>query len=430
MKTINFCFRVNQRINLKRYRFFEIGTDHYYYDDFANETSVRNMSDACYLEANRMFLDMINSSNGRFKVTFYITGLALEQFEQYAPEVLESFQALAKTGCVEFLAMPYAHSLASLYNKEEFALQVKLQAQKIYEFFGKKPTTFANSALIYSDEIGEMISDLGYKTIIVEGAKHMMGWKSPHYVYNHISDSKVRLLVRDWKLSDDICYRFSQWNWSEYPLTADKFIDWIVKSPEEDQVYNISMGYEALGVLNKKQSGIFEFFKALPFYAMERGVSFSTPSEIVKNFKSVGGLTALYPMSWTGEEKDISYWNGNELQSEAITKLYSLAERIHLCSDRLLKMDWLRLQDSANFFYMATKRYSSLQSIFYESSYEAFMNYMNVLSDFMERVNSQYPSSIENEELNALLKTIYNQEKEIICLQDKLKATKKAKAMK
>lgn len=429
MKTINFCFRIHQRFDLKRYRFFEIGNDHYYYDDYSNENALRNAADNCYLEANRVLLDMIRSSNGKFKVSFSISGLALEQFEQYAPEVIESFQELAKTGSVEFLATPYGHSLAAMYNEDEFKLQVKMQANKIKDLFGKKPTVFANSALLYSDEIGDLVGQMGYKNIIVEGAKHILGWKSPNYLYSHSYNSKIKLLVRNNKLSDDLNYRFSNWSWDQYPLTAEKFIGWIKDAPESEDLFTIFMGYEALGVLNHKNSGIFEFFKALPFHAIEQGVKFALPSELCEKNKTVDTLAVQYPMSWTDEEKDVSAWCGNELQNEALNKLYNLAERVHLCSDPLIKIDWQRLQDTSHFYFMTTKHYSNgmiyAQKIPYESPYEAFMNYMNVLSDFIERVKLQYPTTIENEELNALLKTIHNQEEMIEELENKLKSQKK-----
>lgn len=429
MKTINFCFRVHQRFDLKRYRFFEIGNDHYYYDDYANENATTYAATNGYLKANQTLLDMIKSSNGAFKVSFAITGLAIEQFEHYAPEVIESFQALAATGCVEFMATPYGHSLAAIYNDEEFVNQVKMQADKIYRLFGKKPVTFANSALLYDDEIGLKVAKMGYKTILAEGAKHVLGWKSPHYLYAHAQNDKIKLLIRDNKLSDDINFRFSQWNWNEYPLTAEKFIGWIEQAPKEEEVFNVFMGYEALGILNNEGSGIFNFFKALPYFAMERGIGFATPSEMVQKYQPVDKFSALYPVSWTDEEKDLSAWCGNELQNEALNKLYSVAERVNLCSNRLIKSDWQRLQDTAHFFFMTTKHYSNglifAQQIPYDSPFEAFMNYMNVLSDFIERVEAQYPTSIDNEELNALLKTINNQENEIETLEKKIETLNK-----
>jgi len=443
MKTINLIFRVHQRFDLKRYFFFDIDNDHYYYDDYANESAMAFACENCYLEANRTLLEMIKNSNGRFKVSFSITGLVLEFFEQFAPEVIESFQELAKTGKVEFLATPYAHSLAALYNEDEFERQVKAQAEKIKQLFGQKPTVFANSALIYSDEIGEKVAQMGYKTIMIENAKHVLGWKSPHFVYNHAYLNKVKLLVRSNKLSDDINYRFSQWNWNEYPLTAEKFIGWIKKSPEDEKIFNIFMGYEALGILNNKNSGIFEFFRALPYHSIENNVNFALPSEISEKVAAVDKLTALFPMSWTDEEKDTSAWCGNDLQKEALEKLYNLAERLYVVStasektkkefklDPFLQQDWNRLQDSAHFFFMNTKHYSDgmvyARPIPYESSYQAFMNYMNVLSDFISRVKAQFPSNIENEELNALLKTISNQEKVIAKLEKEVSKLKEKK---
>lgn len=428
MKTINFCFRIHQRYNLKRYRFFEIGNDHYYYDDYANETATRFNADKVYIEANKLLLDIINNSNKRFRVSFAISGLALEQFENYAPDVIESFQALAHTGCVEFLATPYAHSLASVYDPEEFKFQLKAHSDKIYELFGVRPTTLANTALIYNDDVAVLAREAGYKTIMCEGAKHIMGWKSPHYLYGSVVCKDLKLLIRDSKLSDDISYRFSQWNWSEYPLTAEKFISWICQTPPEEEVFNIFMGYEALGILNQKQSGIFDFFKALPFYAIEKGVNFSTPDNVVDKLKPVDSFSVVYPISWADEEKDLSAWCGNELQNEALNKLYGLAERVRLSSDVMIKLDWLKLQDAVNFFFMTTKHYSdgtkAEKNIQYDSPYEAFMNYMNVLSDFIERVNALFPSNVENEELNSLLKTISNQEKEIARLKVEIKNKK------
>jgi alpha-amylase len=408
--------------------FFDIGNDHYYYDDYVNETNLENNTVNCYLQANKTLLEMINNSNGRFKVSFVITGLAFEYFEQSAPEVIESFRELAKTGKTEFLATTYAHSLTSMYDIDEFERQVKMQVKKIKQLFDITPKVFANTSLIYSDEIGEKIAKMDYKTIIVEGAKHVLGWKSPNYAYNHTYLNKVKLLVRNSKLSDDINYRFSQWNWNEYPLTAEKYIKWIKDTPENENIFNIMMGYEALGILNHKNSGIFEFLKALPFYAIENGITFSTPMESTEQFKSEGALSALFPYSWTDEEKDTSAWCGNELQHEALEKLYEISERVNLCSDFLLKTDWYRLQDSSNFFYMNTKHYSDgviyAQKIPYESAYQAFMNYMNILSDFIGRVKLQYPSTIENEELNALLKTINNQEIKIEELRNQIKKLK------
>ena len=262
-----------------------------------------------------------------------------------------------------------------------------------------------------------VIYKIGYKAAVIEGARHVMGWKSSHYIYQSASQPKLKLVVRDSKLSDDIIYNFSQWGWVEYPLTAEKLTGWIAASPKEEEHVTLFMGYEAIGLLNRAESGIFDFFKALPYHVLEHGMRFGTLSEAVSKPATGGVLTVPYPISWTDEEKDVAAWCGNELQQEALNKLYELSQRVHLCTDKWLKSDWQRLQDTNHFYFMSTKHYSNgqiyAQPIPYESPYEAFMNYMNVLSDFIERVQAQYPSTIENEALNALLKTIHNQEEEI-----------------
>ncbi len=427
MKNICFYFQIHQPFRLKRYRFFDIGTDHYYYDDFNNEESIRHLVLTSYLPANQTILEMIKSSNGKFKCTFSISGPAIEQFEQYAPEVIDSFKELAATNSVEFLVEPYAHSLASIFDAAEFQRQVEKHTDKIKELFGKNPTAFRNSELIYSDEIGELVAKMGYKTMLIEGARHVLGWRSPNYVYTHSYMPKLKLLIRNYKLSDDIAFRFSDRSWTDFPLTAEKYIDWIANMPEEEQVVNIWMGYEAFGELQRKESGIFEFLKVLPYHAMERNLTFTTPSEVTEKNKPIDSVKVLFPIGWSGEEKDISVWTGNNLQNEALQKLYSVGERVRLCTDRTLLRDWLNLQTTDHFRYMSHK--DSWGSN-YENAYEAFMNYMNILADFMQRVDNQYPTTIENEELNELLKTIYNREQEIDTLKKeikKLKVVKKGK---
>ena len=283
MKNICFYFEIHQPLRLRRYRFFEIGQDHYYFDDFQTEDRIRGMVEQAYLPAIRTIAEMIRSSNGKFKCSFSISGVAMEQLEQYAPEVIDGFRDLAKTGSVEFLAEPYAHSLASVYNRSEFEQQVKLHSKKIEALFEKKPTVFRNSELIYSDEIGEIVSALGFKTMLIEEVKYVMGWKSPNFVYNHSYIPKLKLLVRNNKLSDDIAFRFSDHSWSDFPLSAEKFIRWISELPKSEPVVNLWMGFEAFGFYQRAESGIFEFLKALPYHAMEQGHSFALPSEITKN---------------------------------------------------------------------------------------------------------------------------------------------------
>ena len=418
MRNICFYFQIHQPLRLKRYRFFEIGQDHYYYDDFQTEDRIRTLVEQSYLTANRSISEMIRSSNGKFKCAFSISGVALEQLEQYAPEVIDSFKELANTGSVEFLGETYAHSLSSIYDTNEFESQIKAHADKIESLFGQRPTAFRNSELIYSDEIGEIISKAGFKVMLIDEAKHILGWKSPNFVYNHSYISKFKLLIRNQKLSDDIGFRFSHNNWHDYPLTAEKTIGWLAAMPENEKIVNLWMSYESFGLYQPAFTGIFDFLKALPYHAMEQKMSFVTPTEAAKKNESAGAITIPYPISWAGHEKDLSPWTGNDLQQEALNKLYAVGERVRLCQDKSLQHDWLMLQSTDHFRYMSHKDAVGTN---YDNAYEAFMNYMNVLADFLERVDYQYPTSIENEELNELLKTINNQDKEIEELQAEVK---------
>ncbi len=417
MKAICFYFQIHQPFRLKRYRFFDIGNDHYYYDDFANDDIITRIAHRSYIPAAEALLRMIENTGGKFRCALSITGTALEQCEQYVPEFIDLLKKLADTGNVEFLAETYAHSLSSLIDPEEFAAQVRAHDEKINELFGQKPKVFRNTELVYCDEMAPMIYDMGYKGCITEGAKHILGWKSPNYVYSAASCPKLKLLLKNDKLSDDITFRFSNPEWDAYPLTADKYMDWIASTPAEEQVINLFMNLETFGEMQPRESGIFQFLEALPRFAAERGIDFWTPSEVVSKFKAVDSLSVLHPISWADEARDTSAWLGNKLQNEAFNKLYSVAERVRLCSDRRLKQDWQYLQGSDHFFYMSTKHMNdgAVHAMFspYETPFQAFTNYMNVLADFIMRVEEQYPLSIENEELNSLLTTIRNQATEI-----------------
>lgn len=423
MKTICFYFQIHQPFRLKRYRFFNIGKDHYYYDDFANEDIMQQIASRSYLPANRMLLDLINQNRGKFKVAFSISGVALEQMEIYAPEVIEGFRELSKTGDVEFLTETYAHSLSSLFDPQEFSNQVKQHSQRINMLFDQTPTVLRNTELIYSDDIAEMAFEMGYNKMITEGAKHILGWKSPNYVYKASSQPNMKLLLKNSRFSDDIAYRFSNYSWNEYPLTAEKFISWIAATPPQEEVFNLFMNYEVLGNMQPSHTGIFEFMKALPRFAYEKGISFSTPSEVMATHKPIGEMEVPNTISWSDEERDVSAWLGNKLQQSALESLYEIGERVRLCLDRSLKQDWIYLQSSDHFYYMSTKHFGTGNSNFspYMSPYDAFNNYMNVLSDFIGRVKAQYPDTVDNEELNALLITIHNQELEIKRLQKELK---------
>ncbi len=417
MKAICFYFQIHQPFRLKRYRFFDIGNDHYYYDDFANDDIVTRIARNSYIPAAESLLHMIEQNEGRFRCAISVAGVALEQFEQYVPEFIDILKKLAATGKVEFLAETYAHSLASLTDPDEFAEQVKLHDEKIRMLFGQTPTVLRNTELIYCDEMAPQIYAMGYKGVITEGAKHILGWKSPNYIYSAAECPELKLLLKNSKLSDDIAFRFSNPDWDAYPLTADKYIDWIASTPAEEQIVNLFMNLETFGELQHRDSGIFQFLEALPRFAAERGIEFITPSEAIAKLKPVGELSVMHPISWADEARDTSAWLGNKLQREAFDKLYSVSERVRLCDDRRLKQDWNYLQASDHFFYMSTKHMADgdVHSHFspYETPFQAFTNYMNVLADFIVRVEEQYPLSIENEELNALLTTIRNQATEI-----------------
>lgn len=414
MKTICLYFEIHQIIHLKRYRFFDIGRDHYYYDDYENERSITEIAEKSYLPALDTLIQMAREHGKFFKVALSISGVGMEQLEIHAPSVIEKLQELNETGCVEFLAEPYSHGLSSLANEESFREDVMRMSKKIKALFGQTPKVFRNSSLIYSDDIGAQVAAMGFKGMLTEGAKHVLGWKSPHYLYNCNMNPNLKLLLRDYKLSDDISLRFSNSDWEEYPLFADTYVDWIARLPEDEQVVNIFMELCALGMFQPLSSNILEFLKAIPACAKARGITFSTPSEICSKLKSVGNLDVPYPMSWVDEERDVSCWLGNVMQREAFNKLYSVADRVRICTDRRIKQDWDYLQASNNFRFMTTKPMSvGMNRGIYDSPYDAFTNYMNILGDFINRVNSLYPVDMDNEELNSLLTTIKNQGEEL-----------------
>lgn len=425
MKTICFYFEIHQIIHLKRYRFFDIGTDHYYYDDYANETSITEIVEKSYIPVLQTLIQMAKDNEGYFKVALSLSGVGLEQLERYAPVVIELLQDLNKTGCCEFLSEPYSHGLSSLANEECFREEVERMNKKIKMLFGKTPKVFRNSSLIYSDEIGAQVASMGFKGMLTEGAKHILGWKSPHFLYHCDLNPNLKLLLRDYKLSDDISLRFSNTSWSEYPLLADKYVEWIDMLPKDEEVINIFMELCAFGLFQPLSSNILEFLKAIPACAKAKGISFSTPSEVISKYRSVAPINVNYPLSWVDEERDVSCWLGNVMQREAFNKLYSVAERVLLCDDKKIKQDWDYLQASNNFRFMTTKHNSVQMSRgIYDSPYDAFTNYMNILGDFLGRVNSLYPG-IDNEDLNSFQKTIRNQDKEIEDLKrevEKLKA--------
>jgi alpha-amylase len=417
MKTICFYFQVHQPFRLKNYRFFNIGHDHYYYDDFSNESIIRKVSDKCYLPANQLMLDLIQAYGGRFKVSYSITGTALDQFELYAPDVLESFKKLARTGCVEFLSETYSHTLVSLNDKSEFIKQVSMHKDLIKKHFGMEPKVFRNTELVYSDHIGEVVSEMGYKAMLTEGAKHVLGWKSPNYLYHHANKTELKLLLKNFKLSDDIAFRFSNKEWSGWPLTTEKYVDWLKAIDPNEKIINLFLDYETFGEHQWAETGIFDFMRALPNAVFSHSkFKFATPSEIAAKHEPVAPYNVPYPISWADEERDLTAWLGNELQDEAFNKLYELKNLVYKINDERIVKDWLYLQTSDHFYYMCTKFFSDgdVHRYFnpYDTPYQAFINYMNVLSDFSlrvkEKINVEKPvsvplDSLDDKEIKAMI---------------------------
>jgi alpha-amylase len=430
MKSVCLNFQIHQPFRYRKYRFFDIGNDAYYYDDFANETFMRKVADHSYLPANKIILEQIHKHKGKFKVTYSLSGTVIDQFKLYAPEVIDSFAELAATGCVEFLSETYGNSLVSLTDGGLFESQVKAHDNLIEQLFGQRPKVFRNTELIYSDELGDLVQKMGFEAMITEGAKHVLGWKSPNYLYCNGLNPRLKVLMRNFRFSDDLSFRFSNKAWNEYPLTAEKYAGWMASLPQEEEVVNVFINYEAFGQLHPKSSGIFDFLKNLPSAILKTGkLQFSTPSEVIANLQPVSAVHVLYPISWADEERDLSAWLGNELQKEAFDKLYQLKDRVALCKDSILLKDWDYLQTIDHFYYMCTKFFSDgeVHKYFnpYSTPYEAFINYMNILSDFKIRLNALVPESVKDLEITNLKELVNSKSKKLEFAEKELKQVKK-----
>lgn len=387
MKSICFYFQVHQPYRLRQYRFFDIGKNHNYFDDFANETILRKVAEKCYLPANQLMLELIQQHGSKFKIAFSLSGTVMTQFQQYAPEVLDSFRKLADTGCVEFLAETYAHSLSALKSKEEFHRQVSSQVKMVEELFGQTPTVFRNTELVYSDEISDMVAEMGYKAQLSEGAKHIMGWRSPNYVYTSASSPHLKLLLKNFTLSDDIAFRFSNRGWEEWPLTTEKYVHWLNALNPNEEIVNLFLDYETFGEHQWAETGIFDFMRKLPEQVFEHSdFKFLNPSEVADQYQPISPMHVRYPISWADEERDLTAWLGNEMQDEAFDRLYQLEDKMKQVTDPKLQRDWNRLQASDHFYYQCTKWFSDgdVHKYFnpYDSPYDAFINFMNILADF------------------------------------------------
>jgi len=389
MASVCFYFQVHQPTRLRHYTVFD-QNDHYF-DDYKNAEICRKVANKCYLPANRVLLDLINRFDGRFKISYSITGTLLEQFQLYSPEVLSTFDALARTGCVEFLAETYYHSLSFLYSHEEFEEQVNLHTSTIENLFGQTPRVFRNTELIYNNDLARVIESMGrFDAIITEGADHILGYRSPNFVYKPQGCENLKLLLKNYSLSDDIAFRFSNRHWAEWPLTADKFSRWIEDVNGNGYVVNLFMDYETLGEHQWEDTGIFEFVKHLPENVLRHpDNNFKTPSEVIRDYSPVGTVDVPHLISWADTERDLSAWLGNAMQSNALHEIYRLEQKIKSTGNEKLMNDWRKLQTSDHFYYMCTKYFADgdVHKYFnpYDSPYESYINYMNVLDNLQKR---------------------------------------------
>ena len=419
MKTVCLLFEIHQPFRLKKYRFYDIGADHYYYDDYANEEILKRLAYQSYIPASKMLLEMIEASDKKFKVALSISGVAMEQFEMYCPEFLDCVRELVATGCCELCCETYSHSLSSLVDPEDFKYQVDLQKKIISDTFQYNSKTFVNTGFIYNDEIGAEIAAMGFKGVVTEGTRHVLGWKSPNYVYSTAAKQDVGLMFRNTKLSEDICLNF------QYGLDAGQYMGWIADSPAEEKVYLIAMNFDVIGGMNPESSGIFNFFKALPYFAEQKGIRFATPAECWENISPIAVANVGHPISWDGYDKDVSAWMGNDLQNEAIRAIYSISERLHMSNNEILRQDFAYLLSADHFKFMSTKMGAYVPFSPYDSSFDAFTNYMNIVSDMEIRLKQEFPEEVENEELNPLLKQINEQGKVIEKLQAQFEKAEK-----
>lgn len=398
MASICFYFQVHQPMRIKKYSIFQVGQDRNYFNDDSqsnlnNKKILSKVSEKCYLPANKVLLDLIKRYP-KFKVSFSFSGIFLEQLETHLPHVLDSFKALVRTGNVELLDETYYHSLAFLYSREEFRSQVALHREKIKKIFKKTPQVFRNTELVYNNDLALEVEKMGYKGILAEGADHILGWRSPNFIYKPKGTKEIKLLLKNYRLSDDIAFRFSSRTWQEFPLTAPKFASWVNNVNGNGNVVNLFMDYETFGEHQWEDTGIFEFMKALPGEILKhQDNNFLIPSEAIEKYKTVGELDIPYFISWADVERDLSAWLSNPMQNEAIRKLYDLYSLVQKTQDKNIIDDWRKLQTSDHFYYMCTKWFSDgdVHKYFnpYDSPYDAFISYMNVLNDLKMRISEK-----------------------------------------
>ncbi|MCK4624401.1 MAG: glycoside hydrolase family 57 protein, partial [Phycisphaerae bacterium] len=357
MASVVFYFQVHQPYRLRPYSIFDSGTN--YFDDQANGEICRKVASKCYLPANALITELIRANEGRFRVNYSVTGMAIEQFKQYCPEVLESFVELAKTGCVEFIAETYYHTLAFLYRRDEFIDQVEKHRQVITDLFGQTPRTFRNTELTYNNDVAEVVEEMGFDIVLTEGADHILGHRSPNFLYRPPNCERLRLMLKNYRLSDDIAFRFGDRAWTEWPLTVEKFTGWVDHINGTGYVCNLFMDYETFGEHQWDDTGIFDFLRALPASIIgTQKNDFLTVSEAADRYPAEGELDIPHMISWADTERDISAWLGNSMQANALYETYAIADEIRSSGDEALLEDWRKLQTSDHFYYMCTKYFA------------------------------------------------------------------------
>jgi alpha-amylase len=388
MASVCLYFQVHQPFRLRRYSVFD--TDPFYFDQLKNAEICRKVAHKCYLPTNRLMLKLIEKHGGKFKLAYSITGCALDQFEQYVPEVIETFKDLAKTGCVEFLGETSAHSLAFLYSHDEFREQVEIHRARVKNLFGQDPRVFRNTELVYSDDVGHFVSHMGFDGCLAEGADHVLGYRTPNYLYRPPHAPKFKLLLKNYRLSDDIAFRFSNRGWEHWPLTAKKFSEWVGQIDGNGVCCNLFMDYETIGEHQWAETGIFDFIEHFPGALLDDGHEFQTPSGLIDKYDAMDKLEVENPTSWADTERDLSAWLGNAMQSNALHELYKLEKPLKENGDPVLLSDWRALQSSDHFYYMCTKYFSDgdVHRYFspYESPYDSYINFMNVLDNINSRL--------------------------------------------
>ncbi|MFP4354721.1 MAG: glycoside hydrolase family 57 protein [Phycisphaerae bacterium] len=389
MASVVFYFQVHQPFRLRRYTIFD--SDPSYFDEYSNEEICRKVANKCYLPTNKLILELVRQHEGRFRVSYSLTGTVIEQFQRWVPEVMDTFKALADTGAVEFISETYYHSLAFLYNREEFVNQTKIHAELMQDLFGQTPRIFRNTELTYNNDVAKAVEDMGFDAILTEGADYVLGYRSPNFIYNPPNCANLRMMLKNYRLSDDIAFRFSNRGWKEWPLKAEKFAQWVDQINGNGYVCNLFMDYETFGEHQWADTGIFEFLRALPGKVMENGKNdFLTVSEAVDRYPAVGEIDVPNMISWADTERDLSAWLGNSMQANALHDIYTLTDEVLATGDTVLIGDWRKLQTSDHFYYMCTKWFADgdVHKYFnpYESPYDAYINYMNILDSVRSRI--------------------------------------------